>query len=242
MSAKQASLGGLYGKVPAFADFVHRRLPMSFVEPWSAWLDRSIIESRAEIGERWVEVYLSSPPWRFALDAGIAGPAGWLGVFASSVDEVRRCYPITVAVSTTPGLALRDLSGDAEPLFKALEATALALIDGSAPPDAAMTRLDELALSASLVGATTLSRGTTERLRMDSAYESIAAMAADLGADFIAPAVSSPALSAWWHGGFRDRPAASLVVAGLPSADLFASFLDGLWRNRGFSQKIGASP
>lgn len=241
MSAKQASLAGFYGKIPAFADFVHRRLPMSFIEPWSAWLDRSLAESRVEIGERWVEVYLSSPPWRFALDPGIAGPAGWVGVLASSVDEVRRCYPITVVLSTPPGFALRDLTGDVEPLFKTLEATALALIDGGAPPDAAMARLDELAQSGPLAGTSILSRGTKERLRMGAAYGSIAAMAADLGADFIAPAVASSGLSAWWHGGFRDRPAASLVVAGLPSADLFASFLDGLWRNRGFTQGAGAS-
>jgi type VI secretion system protein ImpM len=241
MSAKSASLAGLYGKVPAFADFVHRRLPMSFVEPWSDWLDHSLAASRAELGERWVEIYLSSPPWRFALDPGTAGPQGWLGVLASSVDEVRRCYPIMVALSTTLDLTLRDLTGDLEPLFKALEVIALALIDGSAPPDAAMVRLDELALSAQLVDAANLRRGANERLRMDAAYSSIAAMASDLGADFIAPAASSRALSAWWHGGFRDRPAASLVVAGLPSADLFASFLDGLWRNRGFSPQAGAS-
>jgi type VI secretion system protein ImpM len=240
MSAKQASLAGFYGKVPAFADFVHRRLPMSFIEPWSAWLDPSLTESRAEIGERWVEVYLSSPPWRFALDPGLVGPAGWLGVLASSVDEVRRCYPITVALSTPPDLALRDLTGDVEPLFKTLEATALALIDGSAAPDVATARLDELALSASLAGAATLSRGTRERLKIGAIYDSIAAMATDLGADLIAPAVASPALSVWWHGGFRDRPAASLIVAGLPAADLFASFLDGLWRNRGFSPDAGA--
>jgi len=241
MTAKPALLAGFYGKVPAFADFVHRRLPMSFIEPWGAWLDHSLAESRAQIGERWVEIYLSSPPWRFALDPGVAGPPGWLGVIASSVDEVRRCYPITVALSTTPDLALRDLTGDLDPLYKTLEATALALIDGGAPPDTAMVRLDELASSAALSGAANLSRGANERLRMGAAYGSVAAMAADLGADFIAPAVSSPALTAWWHGGFRDRPAASLVVAGLPSADLFASFLDGLWRNRGFSQRMGAS-
>jgi type VI secretion system protein ImpM len=50
VSTNNASAPGLYGKVPAIGDFVLRRLPARFVEPWDQWLRESINASQNQLG------------------------------------------------------------------------------------------------------------------------------------------------------------------------------------------------
>jgi type VI secretion system protein ImpM len=237
MSVPPAVVGGIYGKAPAFGDFIHRRLPTSFVKPWDEWLSRSIAASQAQIPDRWTEAYLTSPPWRFALDPGVAGPAGWIGVFASSVDEVRRSYPITVAISLPAGVTLPDLSGDVEPVAAALEATALQLIAGTLTPDEATVRLEELTPMLTMAASSrpVLSRGGGERLQIGTTYDSIAIMMAHLTQTPAGQSSKPTGRSAWWHTGWNALPAANLVAHGLPAPHIFASFLDSSWRDRGWA-------
>ena len=234
MSAAAPPSGGLYGKVPAFGDFVLRGLPTAFIKPWEEWLASSISVSRSQIGDRWTEAYLTSPPWRFALDPGLAGPVGWIGALASSVDEVRRCYPITVAIPLPVGARLSDLSGDLEAIETSLERTALNLISGELTPDAANDALGELArvLPQDAFLRPVLSRGGREQLQTGIAHASVAVLAAVLGRR---PGVPGDALSAWWHGDWNTVPAANFVTVGFPLPDVFASLLDGAWRERGWT-------
>lgn len=89
---------GLFGKLPAHGDFVQRNLPASFVTPWDEWLQRAVHGSRELVGERWLEYYLTSPIWRFALSAGVVNQYAWAGVLVPSVDSVGRYFPVTLAV------------------------------------------------------------------------------------------------------------------------------------------------
>ena len=84
---------GCYGKLPSLGDFVSRRLPRSFVQPWDAWLQRALAASRARLGAGWLETYLASPFWRFALAPGLCGPEAWVGVLMPSTDRVGRTFP-----------------------------------------------------------------------------------------------------------------------------------------------------
>ena len=88
---------GFYGKVPTRGDFVSRRLPWTFVDPWDRWLQGGLACSRDQLGDAWLEVYLTSPVWRFALTPGVCGDAGWIGIVLPSVDRVGRYFPLTVA-------------------------------------------------------------------------------------------------------------------------------------------------
>lgn len=234
--SEAAPKAGLYGKAPAFGDFVVRRLPSTFVRPWDDWLSRSLTASRQQIGEGWTHAYLSSPPWRFALDPGLAGETGWIGVLASSIDQVRRCYPITLAISLPAKTRLNDLSGDLNPVVADLEATALQLIGGEVAPDDAADRIAAVArsLAPNLFRGSRFSLPGVARLRTDVRYASLATMAADLDADGGEAKREPPATSAWWHESWSGAPAASLVCVGLPAPDIFASMLDGLWQERGW--------
>lgn len=93
-------LTGFFGKVPSHGDFVSRRLPEAFLRPWDAWLQSGLQHSRERLGTGWLEVYLCSPLWRFALAAGVCGEQGWAGVMLPSVDRVGRYFPLTVAVAS----------------------------------------------------------------------------------------------------------------------------------------------
>ena len=100
---------GWYGKLPANGDFVTRRLPSSFIEPWDAWLNAMLQGSRERLGEAWRDAFLSAPAWRFVLAPGVVGQQGWAGVVVPSVDSVGRYFQITVA-SALPSNSLDSVT------------------------------------------------------------------------------------------------------------------------------------
>ena len=85
-----------FGKLPFLGDFASRRLPESFIRPWDEWLQPGLAATRAATGDRWLDLYLTFPVWRFVMPAGLLGDANWIGVLLPSVDRVGRCFPLTI--------------------------------------------------------------------------------------------------------------------------------------------------
>ena len=85
-----------FGKLPFLGDFASRRLPESFIRPWDEWLQPGLAAARDATGERWLDLYLTFPVWRFVMPAGLLGDANWIGVLLPSVDRVGRCFPLTI--------------------------------------------------------------------------------------------------------------------------------------------------
>ena len=90
---------GFFGKIPSHGDFVTRNLPRDFLDGWDAWLQRAIAQSKSELGDAWLDTYLTSPIWRFVLVPGVCGEKGWAGILMTSVDKVGRYFPLTIASS-----------------------------------------------------------------------------------------------------------------------------------------------
>jgi type VI secretion system protein ImpM len=90
-------IAGCFGKLRSNGDFVTRRLPPSFVEPWDAMLQAGLLASRATLGRAWLDAYLTAPLWCFALGGGVIGESGWAGVLMPSVDGASRHFPLTIA-------------------------------------------------------------------------------------------------------------------------------------------------
>ena len=88
---------GFFGKLPGHGDFVTRALPADFIRRWDEWLQASLSASRQQLGDAWLEFYLTSPVWCFALSAGVCGRAAVAGVLIPSVDRVGRYFPFTLA-------------------------------------------------------------------------------------------------------------------------------------------------
>ena len=87
---------GFYGKLPSHGDFLRRRVSDAFADAWDAWLRECLAASRTALGDRWLNVYLTSPAWRFVCAAGACGPMPVIGLVAPSVDQVGRYFPLTL--------------------------------------------------------------------------------------------------------------------------------------------------
>lgn len=134
---------GWYGKIPGTGDFIARRVPASFSEPWDGWLQQAIEGSKQRLGARWRDAFLSMPAWRFALGPGVVGANAWAGLMVPSVDAVGRYFPLTVACAL-PSASLdvvATLLGAAR-WFEDIEAIAL---------EAIAPRADTAAIDAALV-------------------------------------------------------------------------------------------
>lgn len=95
-------VAGCFGKVRGNGDFVTRRLPACFVEPWDAMLQAGLLTGRAARGSAWLDAYLTAPLWCFALGGGVLGESGWAGVLMPSVDSAGRHFPLTIAAPVEP--------------------------------------------------------------------------------------------------------------------------------------------
>jgi type VI secretion system protein ImpM len=237
--APTLSNGGLFGKIPSLGDFFTRRLPSHFVSAWDDWLSRSIAASQSDLGEAWTRAYLSSPPWRFALDPGLAGPEGWIGILASSIDQFQRCYPITIAIPLPPGTRLSKLDGEIDTGATALETIALQLIAGTLSLEMAAAALDLAAprlLSSAFVNRN-LRHVSGACLRASGARPSIAMMATRPG-DVDGYGGPPRGVSLWWHEHWNGAPPVAVVATGLPAPEVFSGLLDGRWRDHGWFDEL----
>jgi type VI secretion system protein ImpM len=130
-----SGIAGWYGKLPCLGDFATRRLPSDFIECWDAWLQRSIATSRQQLGERWLDVFLTSPMWRFALAPGVCGAEACGGLLLPSVDKVGRYFPLTLALPLIDSQAsVADLFAQQE-WYSQLESIGLAALSVDFSPD-----------------------------------------------------------------------------------------------------------
>lgn len=123
---------GFYGKLASRGDFVSRGLPTSFITGWDTWLAAGIAHSQAAMGEGWLQAYLVSPLWRFAVAAGVCGEQAVAGVVMPSVDRVGRYFPLTVACVLPAGADLASLPGGHEAWFGQAEALMLQSLEEGA--------------------------------------------------------------------------------------------------------------
>ncbi|WP_111642397.1 type VI secretion system-associated protein TagF [Marinimicrobium alkaliphilum] len=133
-----ATAAGFYGKLPAHGDFVYRGLPTACIHVWDEWLQALVGTAREQLGEHWLDVYLTSPIWHFVLSPGVLDEHVWAGVVLPSVDRVGRYFPFSI-MTQLPGSAapVGTLATNAT-WFEDVETLALQALDGQ-------LRIDELA-------------------------------------------------------------------------------------------------
>jgi type VI secretion system protein ImpM len=233
---------GFYGKLPSHGDFLRRRVSDGFVSVWDSWLQESLATSRAALVDKWLDVYLTSPVWRFACASGACGSAPVIGVMVPSVDRVGRYFPLTLVgelPSDTTDLVTVTLR--AEAFFDAAEQLLIETLEGDQIDieqfDEQLIRvgeqLDPAKLSPRVVldAASALlddpadgwhvALGSARELR--SAFDQVFARRLT---DVYDPVVL------WWTDGSARVQPCCLVSRGLPHPDSFASLLDGSWAQR----------
>lgn len=232
-------LCGLFGKVPQQADFVRVHLPEHYTERWHAWLQAALSVSREQLGEEWLNLYLTSPAWRFALSPGAGAEQAVVGVMVPSVDEVGRYYPLTLGHCGDHDPWAAYLGGDA--WYEAVEQVAV----GALAEDTGYLRLIEWLEALPLPEFDPL-----PRYRMLPPRDTVSAQAWALSAPepdqrhgTVAGLTDSAyrrwlgSYSLFWTRGSECVDATLLVSAELPGAGQFAAMLDGDWRSWGWARE-----
>ena len=230
---------GWYGKIPGTGDFIARRVPASFSEPWDRWLQDAIEGSKQRLGAHWRDTFLSMPAWRFALGAGVVGSNAWAGLMVPSVDAVGRYFPLTVASALPPaGLdPVATLLG-AGRWFDEIEAIALEAI----APGADTTAVDA-ALARQRFEARWLAQPETTDATLPIRGVKPQMLCVDLAAD----AAMTPGLaelagrlcepySAWLAEPSELFGRSLLLCESLPAGEQFCAMMNGHWVEHGWGR------
>jgi type VI secretion system protein ImpM len=218
---------GYYGKLPARADFLGRRLTRSTVEHWDHWLQQCLARSQVVLGAAWEDRYLTAPAWRFALPGRVCGDSALIGVVVPSVDAVGRCFPLLVAQEMPETTDTGAIATGAFGWFEAVETLALDALDGGfdlAMLDRPLPSIAPAPPSGPFGTGVVYPVGLWIGLPMVSALGAVLRGTAGIG--------PRPAL--WWtKGGGGFRPAVA-ITAGLVAPNGFAALLDGAWDRHGW--------
>ncbi len=230
---------GLYGKLPSHGDFLRRRVSDEFVDAWDAWLRECLAASRSALGERWLDVYLTSPAWRFVCGPGACGPEPVLGLMAPSVDRVGRYFPLTLVSELPPYVSLLAAVTRTEAFFDVAEQL---VIETLAADHIDFDRFDERVVRlreplgavsvppSVLIGADAVrlfkDAGQTWQMPIGSSQQ-----LASLFEQLLSLQLSSvyDPLVLWWTEGSALVDPRCLITRGLPQPDTFAALLDGSW-------------
>jgi type VI secretion system protein ImpM len=208
---------GFYGKLACRGDFVSRGLPGNFIQPWDQWLAAGLRSSQQHLGERWLEAYLTSPLWRFALAPGLCGPDAVIGVLMPSIDRVGRYFPLTVAQVLAPGQPLAPAVAGADTWFEAVEAVLLATLEPGADFESFAAALPGFRVARPLPQAPRMTLGGLQRLDATTPE----------GRGLALAECACEGMSLWWGRGSERIAPGLMRCAGLPRSEDFAGFLLG---------------
>jgi len=231
---------GYYGKIPATGDFIKYNLSRAFVDPWDDWLQASLSHSRGHMGEEWLNVYLTSPIYRFVLTPGICGENAWQGVIMPSVDRVGRYFPMTICAPLDPSKNAFQHIMEEDEWFTQAESLILSTLDDGVSTDAlnqSMQTLDTLNRSSS--EATDSLRDFSDNLGEKLAIRellpddnSMQSLYASLLHSTLLE--SSFAYSLWRTTGSEKVAPSLLLAQGLPPESAVGALLDGNWSGWGW--------
>jgi type VI secretion system protein ImpM len=229
---------GFFGKLPTHGDFLSRRLPRSFIDPWDRWLQSAVADSREQLGDEWLNIYLTSPLWRFTLSPGLAGPSAWAGVLMPSVDRVGRYFPFTLAIPLEAPCNLLELLINNEAWFNQCEELLLDTLDDNINLDAFDTSLQALPPPDQPKATTSLSAHQGSRAAWQFELASLDHLNKNMsGLSYHMLSHLMPGHSLWSsHGSERVSPSL-LINEGLPPIKAFSGLLDGDWQRWGWGEQ-----
>jgi len=144
---KVKSQTGLFGKLPAHGDFIMRNLPSAFIHAWDEWMQHYIAGTKEQMGEEWLDIYLTSPIWRFVFSSGVIDENVWAGIMLPSVDRVGRYYPFSIAAQLPNVINPFEFIAMQTLWFESIENLALLGLNGDIQIDGLVKELDNIELN-----------------------------------------------------------------------------------------------
>lgn len=232
---------GLYGKLPAHGDFIFRNLNPEFITLWDEWLQHYISGSREQIGDSWLDIYLTSPIWRFVFSPGVIDEKVWAGLMMPSVDRVGRYFPISIVKPLAKSVSPVNVLTRHTAWFEQLEDQCLKALNDEMDADGliqAASQIDFQALDSYQPTAHLGVPGSMVFGLQSSIEDAMStllpyALNARLSAE-----LSSFGL--WQTSGSELVAPVMFCCQGLPALGSLASMLDGQWQKRNW--KIPYNP
>ena len=224
---------GLYGKLPAYGDFIFRNLNSTFINPWDEWLQHFISGSQQQMGEEWLNIYLTSPIWRFVISPGVIDNKMWAGFMMPSVDRVGRYFPISVVKPFAPVVNPVNFIFNNNTWFEGLESICLTALDGKLDADQLIANMANIELNTQEsyqptqdileMGPMLFGLNPSHQNDMSSLLPYV------LNAAF---STSLSSYSLWMTTGSEMISPVFFSCQGLPPISGIASMLDGQWQQR----------
>ncbi len=222
-------LTGIFGKLPLHGDFVYRNLPSVTMNNWDEWLQGFIAGSQEQLGDEWLNIYLTSPIWRFVFSEGVLDENAWLGLIMPSVDKVGRYFPISVLSKVPVHANLFEFMLLQNDWFESVESLFLQALDGQADVDELMSAVDEIPLYNEMAYQRSghLNAQSAAVISMEFEEQSPASVLPHFLDSFLLSTLSS--YSAWMTPGSELVEPCVSITQGLPKMAGIAAMLDGRW-------------
>ena len=219
----------LYGKHPAFGDFLSYGSSGGLVSGLDHWLETVLTELRDGLGAGWESSWQSAPVLRFWIGPDVLGVPAY-GVFLPSRDRVGRKYPLLVGVSDPEGEGHAGVPPTDSRHDEAVYDALYAHIAGLRPPEGGFRGGADLLEGLTLPPAPAIVweeglSGTIWGQRNDG---DLARLLQDAGGVEAERAEFSR--SHWWHPDQGARAAGWLACDGLPKTEAFGWLLTGRLR------------
>ncbi|WP_028886903.1 type VI secretion system-associated protein TagF [Teredinibacter turnerae] len=231
---------GFFGKLPTHGDFISRDLPAHFIDIWDNWLQLFVSTTQGQLGEEWLDIYLTSPIWRFVFSEGVVDEQVWAGVMLPSVDKVGRYFPFSIVAPLAGSANGLELLTENQAWFEEIEDIALQALEGQYDLDSLLDAINEVAdcqCSAYEKDPSVLGGGAPTSpllVRTASSTQGLqAAMPALLDA---ALKNSYASYSAWATLGSDYVEPCIFVARGLPTTSGASSLLEGRWDEWGWPE------
>jgi len=222
---------GLYGKLPGHGDFIQRNLSGEFVQIWDEWLQHFIAGSQEQLGEAWLDIYLTSPIWRFVFSPGVIDQHAWAGIMLPSVDKVGRYFPFSI-LARLPAVnnAFVFLETNRE-WFENMESLSFRALDAELLADDLMDELTSLEMDTDVLYARNYQGESRLQQVINLAEENTHRQQATYSMleTFIARQYGS--YSVWESEGSALVEPCLFITQNLPPTRGIPALLDGQWEN-----------
>lgn len=227
---------GIFGKLPAHGDFVQRNLPVNFIEPWDEWLQYFISGTQEALSENWLEIYLTSPIWRFVFSNGVIDENSWAGIVLPSVDRVGRYFPFSIITqldySTNP-FEFFQLNYS---WFADIESVALQSLDNEIEADDVINQLalSNVESSSEYVRSSVSNDCAGYQFEMEFSEQSISSVYPLLLDTLMTQSFRS--YSVWQTSGSEYINPCMFSTQGLPGIQQMPAMLNGQWQSNHWAQ------
>lgn len=227
---------GLLGKLPAHGDFVQRNLSAGFINIWDEWLQHFIAGTKEQLAENWLDIYLTSPLWRFVFSSGVVDENNWAGIMIPSVDRVGRYYPFSIVKKLPQSVNAFEFMQLQSDWFTDIESLALDALDGQITIDDLVDKLDDMEINSSTNHSRLGFNMDSDSFQFDMPYEekSISNIYSLLLDSVMTKTFQS--YSIWQSTGSELVNPCLFSCQGLPDIQKMPAMMNGDWRNHQWQQ------